>query len=88
MGVFAPWRSDGDPVAWYPEEAWNQADPGGAWTIASRLFRPARSRSVTGEALSKPIGADLDRDIAPQGLLVGDPCLSNESTRRAHSPES
>jgi len=30
MGVFAPWSSGGDPAAWYPEEAWNQADPGGA----------------------------------------------------------
>ena len=31
MGVFAVsgW-SGGGPAAWYPEEAWNQADPGGA----------------------------------------------------------
>jgi hypothetical protein len=29
---------------WYPEEAWNQADPGGACTIASSLPRPARCR--------------------------------------------
>jgi len=44
VGVFAPWSSGGDPAAWYPEEAWNQADPGGAPTIASSLPLPARCR--------------------------------------------
>src|SRR5580692_6497689 len=44
VGVFAPWSSGGDPAAWYPEEAWNQADPGGACTIAASLPRVARCR--------------------------------------------
>src|SRR5579863_8148249 len=44
MGVFTPWSSAGDPAAWYPEEARNQADPGGACTMASSLPRPTRCR--------------------------------------------
>jgi hypothetical protein len=41
LGVFAPWSSGGDPAAWYPEEAWNQADPGGAYhCVKSPSARP------------------------------------------------
>jgi hypothetical protein len=36
MGVFARWSS-GNPPARYPEEAWNQADPGGAYHCVKPL---------------------------------------------------
>jgi hypothetical protein len=48
-------RSSGDdPAAWYPEEAWNQADPSGACILASSLPRPTRCRRCARrEALGK-----------------------------------
>jgi hypothetical protein len=42
MGVFAPWSSGGDPAAWYPEEAWNQADPAGVY----HCVKPPSARPV------------------------------------------
>jgi len=54
MGVFAPWSSAGDPAARYPEEAWNQADPGGAYhCVKPPSARPVQAMRDAREALGK-----------------------------------